>query len=74
MLMILKYFKVRYVDCRLDEKAQGMVEYAVLIAFVISIAAYLIYGSNHHYEQEIHQTFDGAGETLDAADRHSGGK
>ena len=74
MLTILKYLKVRYIDCRLNERAQGMVEYAVLIAFVISIAAYLIYGSSHHYEQEIHQTFDGANETLEAADRHSGSK
>ena len=73
MLTILKYLKVRYIDCRLNERAQGMVEYAVLIAFVISIAAYIIYGSDH-YEQEIDQTFDGASETLEAADRHSGSK
>ena len=32
MLMFLKYLKVRYIDCHLDERAQGMVEYAVLIA------------------------------------------
>ena len=72
MLMFLKYLKVRYIDCHLDERAQGMVEYAVLIASVIGIAAYLIYGNS--YEREIHHTFDGASETLDAADRNSGGQ
>ena len=72
MLVILKYLKARYVDCHLDERAQGMVEYAVLIACVISIAAYLIYGNS--YEREIHHTFDGASETLEAADRNNGEK
>ncbi len=35
MLMILDYLKTRY----LDEKGQGMVEYALILAFVAIIAA-----------------------------------
>ena len=71
MLMILKYLKMRYIDCHLDERAQGMVEYAVLIASIIGVAAYLIYGNS--YGHELHNTFDGASETLDAADRNNNG-
>ncbi len=37
MLEILDYLKARY----MDEKAQGMVEYALIIAFVVVIAAAL---------------------------------
>lgn len=35
MLEILKYLKARYVS----EKAQGIVEYALILAFVVVIAA-----------------------------------
>lgn len=34
---VLKYLKARY----LTEKAQGMVEYALILAFVVVIAAFL---------------------------------
>ena len=37
MLEILKYLKARY----LSEKGQGMVEYALILAFVVVIAAFL---------------------------------
>ena len=37
MLEILKYLKARYVS----EKAQGIVEYALILAFVVVIAAAL---------------------------------
>ena len=70
MLTILKYLKARYIDSRLDEKAQGMVEYALLIAFVVGIAAYLIYGNNS-LGQNMQDTFDSASDTLDAANRNS---
>ena len=70
MLTILKYLKTRYIDSRLDEKAQGMVEYALLIAFVVGIAAYLIYGNNS-LGQNMQDTFDSASDTLDAANRNS---
>ena len=70
MLTILKYLKTRYIDSHLDEKAQGMVEYALLIAFVVGIAAYLIYGNNS-LGQNMQDTFDSASDTLDAANRNS---
>ena len=73
MLMILKYLKVRYIDAHLDEKAQGMVEYALLIAFLIGVATYLIYGERHE-EERVREIFDGASETLDASDRNNGNK
>ena len=72
MPAILKYLKGRYIDSRLDEKAQGMVEYAVLIAGVICLAAYLIYGDNHG--QAIERSFDNASETLEAVDRNNGNR
>ena len=37
MLEILKYLKARY----LSVKGQGMVEYALILAFVVVIAAFL---------------------------------
>ncbi|MBR3721793.1 MAG: pilin protein [Selenomonadaceae bacterium] len=37
MVEILKYLKARY----LSEKGQGMVEYALILAFVVGIAVYL---------------------------------
>ena len=66
MLTILKYLKTRYIDSRLDEKAQGMVEYALLIAFVVGIAAYLIYGNNS-LGNNIQESFDSAGKIMDDA-------
>ena len=38
MLTILNYFRVRY----MSEKAQGIVEYALVIAFVVAIGAVLV--------------------------------
>jgi Flp pilus assembly pilin Flp len=37
MIELLNYFKVRY----LGERGQGIVEYALILAFVVGIAAYL---------------------------------
>ena len=70
MLSILKYLKARYVDSHLDEKAQGMVEYALLIAFVVGIAAYLIYGDNS-VGSNIEKTFDNAGDVLTDAQENA---
>lgn len=38
MLTILNYFRARY----MSEKAQGIVEYALVIAFVVAIGAVLV--------------------------------
>ena len=70
MLTILKYLKTRYIDSHLDEKAQGMVEYALLIAFVVGIAAYLIYGDNN-LGKGMQDTFDSADKMLDTANRNN---
>ena len=43
-----------------------MVEYALLIAFVVGIAAYLIYGNNS-LGNKIEGSFDNAGTVLDDA-------
>jgi len=37
MIELLNYFKVRY----LGEKGQGIVEYALILVFVVGVAAYL---------------------------------
>ena len=65
MLTVLRYLKARYVDCHLNEKAQGMVEYALLVAFVVGIAAYLVYGGDGDgLGEKIEGTFDQAGDVL----------
>lgn len=42
MFEILNYLRVRYVS----EKAQGIVEYALLLAFVVAIAAAVLTANN----------------------------
>lgn len=37
MLAVLNYLKVRY----LGEKGQGMVEYALILAFVVAVAGFV---------------------------------
>ena len=73
MLTILKYFKARYIDTHLNEKAQGMVEYALLIAFLIGVSVYLFYGE-HREQEQMRNIFDSASETLDASHRNDGDK
>lgn len=51
MIEMLKYLKARY----MDEKAQGIVEYALILAFVVVIAAGL-FGSTG-IEQSIKNVF-----------------
>ena len=45
MVEVLKFAKA-WLDARLGEKGQGMVEYALIIAFVVAIAAYLAGGDS----------------------------
>ncbi len=39
MKMMLDYVKGRYLSRYLDEKGQGIVEYALILAFVVVVAA-----------------------------------
>ena len=62
MMEVLKYAKA-WVDARLGEKGQGMVEYALIIAFVVAIAVYLTSGDDGLGEA-ISGTFDSAANQL----------
>ena len=52
MLQILNYLRVRYVS----EKAQGIVEYALLLALVVVVGAVLI--GNNSMATSIHTIFE----------------
>lgn len=71
MLLVLKYLKARYVS----EKAQGIVEYALILGFVVVISAALANGNM--LEQNVHQIFQALGDRLNeaagASDVHLGG-
>jgi len=45
MMEVLKYLKARYIDANMSEKAQGMVEYALVLAFVVGIGWFLLNNS-----------------------------
>ena len=57
------YVKVRYLSRYLDEKGQGMVEYALILAFVVVIAGYLI--GNDAIGEKIHTVFTNVGNKLE---------
>ena len=72
MLTLLKHIKARYVDAHVSEKAQGMVEYALIIAFVVGIGVFLL-NSNDGIGQAIRDIFNTTGDTLnDAQDNMQG--
>jgi len=54
IMQVVNYLKARY----MDEKAQGMVEYALIIAFVVAIAIYLT--NSGGLGTAISSTFDNA--------------
>ncbi len=54
MLTILNYFRVRY----MSEKAQGIVEYALVIAFVVAIGAVLVKTGNGSLTDGIQKIFE----------------
>lgn len=64
MLEMLKYLKARYVS----EKAQGIVEYALILAFVVVIAAALL--GTDGIEQSIKNVFTSVEQLL----KHGAGK
>ena len=71
VLEIMKYLKARYVS----EKAQGIVEYALILAFVAVIAAALF--TNNGIKDHIIKVFENIGNLLqngEAASSSSGTK
>ncbi len=60
MMKVIDYLKARY----LSEKAQGMVEYALILAFVVIIAAVLMNSSG--LSGGINNVFDSATSQLNA--------
>ena len=66
MIEIINYLKARY----LSEKAQGMVEYALIVALVVGIAVAAFQGSLentannafHHASTAIHSVSKGQGQ------------
>ena len=58
MMEIIRYLEARY----LSQKAQGIVEYALLLAFIVAIAIYLT--SNDSLSDAIKGIFDKTEEQL----------
>lgn len=63
----MKKFTEKY----LGKKGQGMVEYALIIAFVVGIAA-TVFGSGTGLDSAIKNTFTKATETLNSLSGNSG--
>ena len=61
MLEVMKFAKA-WVEARMSEKGQGMVEYALIIAFVVAIAVYLTQSGS--LGEAISGTFNSAAEQL----------
>lgn len=53
MKEIIDYLKARY----LNEKAQGMVEYALIVAFIVGIAT-LIFGTDGSMKDAVSKAFE----------------
>ncbi|TYZ22256.1 Flp family type IVb pilin [Selenomonas ruminis] len=53
MKEILEYLKARY----LSEKAQGMVEYALIVAFIVGVAA-VVFASNGSFQAAVNAGFN----------------
>ena len=52
MKEILEYLKARY----LSEKAQGMVEYALIVAFIVGVAA-VVFASDGSFQHAVEAGF-----------------
>lgn len=52
MKEIIDYLKARY----LNEKAQGMVEYALIVAFIVGVAA-VVFGTDHSFQKTVEAGF-----------------
>ncbi len=53
MLTVLNYLRVRY----MDEKAQGIVEYALLLVFVVTIAIAVLFNNDNSLQTAITDAF-----------------
>ncbi len=53
MKEIIDYLKARY----LNEKAQGMVEYALIVAFIVGVAA-VVFASNGSFSDAVNAGFN----------------
>ena len=62
MLEIVKYLKARY----LTEKGQDLVEYALLLAFVVAVGAVIV-GSDNSISNSVQAIFEKAQSILTAA-------
>lgn len=62
MLEIVKYLKARY----LTEKGQDLVEYALLLAFVVAVGAVIV-GSDNSISNSVKAIFKKAQSILNAA-------
>ena len=51
-----------------EEKGQGIVEYAVLLAFVVAIAAY-VFGGDNPLKSEVASTFSKTASTMTQANQ-----
>ena len=68
MMEIIRYLKARY----LSEKAQGIVEYALLLAFIVGIAIYITSGDNN-LQDAVSGKFQETTNTLNNAANNAGG-
>ncbi len=62
MKEIIEYLKARY----LNEKAQGMVEYALIVAFIVGVAT-VVFGTNGSFKQAIDAGFNHVKEAVSGA-------
>ena len=62
MMEIAKYLKARYVS----EKAQGMIEYALIAAFICGVAA-VVFGTNGSFSTAINTAFGAVSSAADSA-------
>ncbi|MBE6073549.1 MAG: pilin protein [Selenomonas ruminantium] len=61
MKEILEYLKARY----LSEKAQGMVEYALIVAFIVGVAA-VVFASNGSFSDAVNAGFNKVKDSVNA--------
>lgn len=67
MKAMMDYVKTRYLSRHLDEKGQGVVEYALILAFVVVVAGFLIGGDNP-ISTAVQETFGRVVDALNPAD------